>query len=191
MAGADAADWDERYVRRVADQKPVPRPPAGFSERLDLFPKAGTALEVACGSGSAAVWLAKRGLDVLGVDGSPVAIKAARDLAEEHNVADRCHFTVVDLELGLPPSDPVDLILCNRFRDQRLYGPMAERLAPGGLLAVAVLSEVGSQPGRFRAGQGELEAAFSDLDVAFSAEGDGSAVILAFVTGPTGTGRLD
>ncbi|MBX5488655.1 MAG: methyltransferase, partial [Mycolicibacterium hassiacum] len=60
----------------------------------------------------------------------------------------------------------------------RLYTPIIERLAPGGLLAIAVLSVVGAAPGRFRAAPGELTTAFGELQVIASGEGDGLAWLL-------------
>jgi hypothetical protein len=56
---------------------------------------------------------------------------------------------------------------------------MVERLAPGGLLAMAVLSEVGAGPGRFRAGPGELRNAFDRLRIEAHGEADGLAWLLA------------
>lgn len=134
---------------------------------------------MACGQGGGAVWLAQRGLDVLGLDISGAAIAAARDLAERCGVDARCRFDVVDLDDGLPDGPPVDVVLCHRFRDRRLYRAMIERLAPGGLLAIAVLSEVGGAPGRFRAAPGELTDAFAGLHMLAAGEGDGWAWLLA------------
>lgn len=54
-----------------------------------------------------------------------------------------------------------------------------ERLAPGGLLAVAVLSEVGVGLGEFRARPGELRESFGKLEILDQGEGDGMARILA------------
>ncbi|MBV8789083.1 MAG: SAM-dependent methyltransferase, partial [Mycobacterium sp.] len=51
--------------------------------------------------------------------------------------------------------------------------------APGGLLAIVVLSEVGASPGPFRAVPGEMPAAFADLDVIDAGEGEGQAWLLA------------
>ena len=95
------------------------------------------------------------------------------------NLADRCSFQVEDLDGGLPEGAPVDLILCYLFRDQRLDGAMIERLALGGLLAVAIQSEVGAGPGPFRARPGELRDAYGELGVLVHGEGDGMAWILA------------
>jgi hypothetical protein len=92
---------------------------------------------------------------------------------------DRCRFEVVDLDDGLPAGPPVDVVLCHKFRDRRLDDAIIGRLAPGGLLAIAVLSEVGAAPGPFRAAPGELPAAFARLDRIADGEGQGYAWLLA------------
>ena len=56
---------------------------------------------------------------------------------------------------------------------------MIERLEPGGLLAMVVLSEVDVGPGPFRARPGELAAAFAGLDLIAEGEGQGEAWLLA------------
>jgi hypothetical protein len=118
-------------------------------------------------------------MDYWGVDVSAVGIDLARKLTSLYGVADRCRLDVFDLDAGLPPGPLVDLLLCHLFRDPRLDGAMIERLAPGGMLAVAVLSEVGAGPGEFRAGPGELRDAFGTLEIVDEGEGDGVARILA------------
>ena len=150
-----------------------------FAPYEHLFPTAGRALEVACGRGRGAVWLAGRGLDYWGFDISPVAVSLAEDLAERSGVGGRCRFDVVDLDDGLPEGPPVDVVLCHFFRDPRLDRAIIERLAPGGLLAMAVCSEVGAGPGPFRAGRGELRASFAELEVLAEDEQSGEAWLLA------------
>ena len=115
-----------------------------------------------------------------GVDTSPVAIELAAEHAAEMGVADRCVFRVVDLDQGLPDGPAVDVVLCNLFRDSRLDGAVVDRLVPGGLLAIAVLSEVGAAPGRHRVPAGELRRVFGrHLDVVADGEGGGRAWLLA------------
>lgn len=175
MGDTDRGRWDAAYAERVAASTPAL--PTVFAGAEDLFPRRGTALEIACGTGGAAVWLAQRGLDVHAIDISGVAIGQARALAERHGVTAR--FDTVDLDTGLPPGDPVDLVLCHKFRDPSLYPALSARLKPGGLLAICVLSEVGAAAGRFRATAGELRRAFAGLDELGAGEGDGQAWLVA------------
>ncbi len=179
MSEQDRRRWDERH----ASQGPAPlgavEPPSVLAAYAEVFPTTGQALDLACGRGLGSVWLARRGLEVLGLDISPVAISQAQDLARRSGVDDRCRFDVVDLDEGLPAGSSVDVILCHKFRDRRLDRAIVERLAPGGLLAIAVLSEVDATPGPFRAAPGELRAAFAELDLVAAGEGRGHAWLLA------------
>ncbi len=178
MTEADRFRWDDRYTRLGPPAIDAVGPPL-LAPHRHLFPTTGSAIDVACDQGLAAVWLARRGLEVWGVDLSGVAIAHARDLARRAGVGHRCRFDVVDLDAGLPDGPRVDVVLCHRFRDRRLDPALIERLAPGGLLAMAVLSEVGAGPGPFRATPGELLAAFAALDVIAAGEGHGEAWLLA------------
>jgi SAM-dependent methyltransferase len=175
----DRRRWDERYASREPATVDVAVPPAVLADYADVFPTGGRALDLACGGGLGSVWLAGRGLQVWGLDVSPVAISHARELAHRTGVDDRCRFDVADLDDGLPAGPAVDVILCHKFRDRRLDRALIERLAPGGLLAIAVLSEVDATPGPFRAAPGELPAAFAELDVIVAGEGQGYAWLLA------------
>jgi 2-polyprenyl-3-methyl-5-hydroxy-6-metoxy-1,4-benzoquinol methylase len=180
VAGVTSEDrrrWDERYAN--LELVATVEPPSVFAGHTDEFPTTGQALDIACGRGLGSVWLARRGMDVWGLDISPVAIGQARDLALRSGVDGRCRFDVVDLDAGLPPGSPVDVILCHKFWDRHLDHAMVERLAPGGLLAIAVLSEADAAPGPFRAAPGELSAAFTELDLVAAGEGQGHAWLLA------------
>ena len=179
MAEADRLRWDERYAMKGPPPASAVTPPEVLARYVDTVPRAGTALDLACGQGTGAVWLALRGLEVVGLDISPVAVDQARDLAHRSGVFDRCRFDVIDFDEGLPAGPPVDVIVCRKFRDRRLDQAIIERLAPGGLLATVVLSEVGAGPGPFRAVAGELAAAFAELDVIDTGEGGGQAWLLA------------
>lgn len=179
MAVEDRVRWDARYARIGPAPADAATPPPRFAPDAHEFPRVGTALDVACGRGTVAVWLARRGLHVRGLDVSPVAVDLARDLACRAGVADRCRFDVVDLDAGLPDCPPVDVVVCHRFRDGRLDRALVERLVAGGLLAVVALSEVGADAGRFRATRGELRAAFADLDVIAAGDDGGEAWLLA------------
>ncbi|WP_454560936.1 class I SAM-dependent methyltransferase [Mycobacterium haemophilum] len=167
MTEHDRHRWDERYAGRGPARVSAVAPPAVLAAHVEVFPTAGRALDLACGQGCGTVWLARRGLDVLGLDVSAVAISQARDLARRTGVSDRCRF------------DVFDLILCHKFRDRGLDQAIIERLAPGGLLAIAALSDVDAARGRFRTSPGELTAAFAELNLVAAGEGQGCAWLLA------------
>ncbi|HNQ26201.1 MAG TPA: class I SAM-dependent methyltransferase [Methanoregulaceae archaeon] len=57
-------------------------------------------IEFGCGAGNYAVWLAKQGFDVTGIDISPSAIDLARENARREGV--RCTFVVADVLGDLP-----------------------------------------------------------------------------------------
>lgn len=184
MSDEDRVRWDRRYADRDVGSTDDVALPSAFQPYCDKFPDAGRALDLGCGSGGVAVWLAQRGLEVRGYDVSAVAITQARELSERCGVASLCRFERVDLDDGLPAGPRVNVVICNRFRDRRLDRAIVARLIDGGLLAISALSEVGAEPGRFRAKAGELRRAFNDLDMIAEREGDGEAWLLARRLGP-------
>jgi SAM-dependent methyltransferase len=179
MSTDDRERWDGRFAAVGAAE--VPAPPTGLLGSVELLPAGGRALDVACGRGATAVWLAERGFVVEAVDVSPVALGFAAGLAAAHGVADRVRWHAHDLDAGLPAGlgSGFAVVVCQRFRDPRLYPALAGALAPGGLLVLTVLSRVGDEGGPFRAEPGELAAAFGGLDVLAHREGDGEAALVA------------
>ncbi len=168
-------DWDDRYARTGVGE---PGPPGVLVGRTGLVPTAGRALDVACGRGTVAVWLAARGLATDAVDASPAGLALGRELAAREGVT--VAWIEADLAAGLPRAGPYDVVVCQRFRDPALYPALIGVLAPGGLLAITVLSTVGDAAGRFRAAPGELLAAVgAQLEVLDHVEGDGEASLLA------------
>lgn len=166
----DRERWDPRHALAGAT---VAMPPDGLRGREHLLPPPGSALDVACGRGGVAVWLARRGWRVDAVDVSPVGLAAGAALTRA------VHWIAHDLSEGLPAAGPYDLVVCQRYRDPALYPALAAALAPGGLLVITVLSGVGDSGGPFRAAPGELSAAFTDLDHLAHTEGDGEATLVA------------
>lgn len=181
MARTDRERWDARHRAVGASGAAVgPMPPDALRGREHLLPPVGRALDVACGRGAVAVWLAGRGFAVDAVDVSEVALAAGRALAPDPG-ADRVRWWAHDLDTGLPAgcAGPYEVVVCQRFRDPALYPVLAGLLAPGGLLVVTVLSQVDEGPGAFRAEPGELAAAFAGLTVLAHHEGGGEASLVA------------
>lgn len=70
-------------------------------------------LDLGCGTGANAVYLAQRGFDVVGLDFTPIAIERAAERAAGAGVADRCRFVLGDFtRVPIPGvSGPFDLIV--------------------------------------------------------------------------------
>ncbi|MGE5273069.1 MAG: class I SAM-dependent methyltransferase [Verrucomicrobiota bacterium] len=77
------------------------------AEALSLPP--GRALDLACGSGRNAVWLAQQGWSVVGADFSDVALEQARGLAAERGVD--VEWLEADLREWKPPPRAFDLVV--------------------------------------------------------------------------------
>jgi SAM-dependent methyltransferase len=102
----DRRDWDARYDGRELLSSAEPNI---FLARFagDLPP--GRALDLACGAGRNAVWLAEHGWDVTGVDYSSVALAKARDLATARGA--EVSWVEADLLDYRPPVAGFDLVV--------------------------------------------------------------------------------
>ncbi len=181
MSADDAQRWDNRYRDREAQSGRFwgsPAPPSAFAGVHELFGAPGDALDIACGDGSGALWLASVGWKVVGVDVSGVAIELATRRAHTMGLAGQCQFDQVDLDDGVPPGPLVDLITCHLFRDPALDEALMERLRPGGVLAVAALSESGGSTGSFHQPAGALRSAFAHHTIVASNDSNGVAVVV-------------
>lgn len=173
----DAERWDGRYQGRLTGDPAAPKGLDGV-----VLPDGGRCLDVACGLGEQSLWAASHGFDVVAIDASEVAIASLRSAAAERGLA--IDARVVDLDAGLPADVAGDcaLVICQRFRDPRLYGALAGAVAPGGVLVVTVLSQVGAaSPGPFHAPPGDLLDGFgsSGLEILRHDETDGEATLVA------------
>lgn len=158
----DGPRWNERYATTTRVEPRAPEAIDRWPEITSLLPSSGRCLDLASGPGAVTLWLAQRGLDVVALDVSTVAIDLLESAARATGVADCVDARTIDLDDGLPDDLwDLDLIVCQRFRDPALYPTMIDRLRGGGLTIVTVLSRVGStDPGPFHAPAGELAHTF-------------------------------
>ena len=130
--------WDERYGS--TDRVWSGRPNAALvAEATDLPP--GTALDVGCGEGADAIWLAGRGWRVTATDVSDVALRRGA----AHDPARLIDWQRVDLRDWEPDGPGYDLVSAQFVlhfpaelhpeRD-RLFARLAAAVAPGGQLVV-------------------------------------------------------
>ncbi|MPZ73821.1 MAG: methyltransferase domain-containing protein [Nitriliruptorales bacterium] len=131
----DAADWNHRYDEGVAWSD---EPNARFTGIVSDLPP-GRALDLACGQGRNAVWLAQQGWTVTAVDFSSSALVRARDLAAARGVD--VTWLEADVVRWQPPLVVYDLVavlylhLAPAVR-VRVLRHAAAALVPGGTLVV-------------------------------------------------------
>jgi SAM-dependent methyltransferase len=98
-AVSDANFWDERYRSAGAIWSGDPNPQL-VAEVCGLEP--GTALDVGCGEGADAVWLAERGWQVTAIDISGVALERARNAAVDAGITPRIDWRQGDIATWTP-----------------------------------------------------------------------------------------
>ena len=168
--------WNERYAR--PDREWLPESPAEWLvEHAALLPGGGRALDVACGDGRNALYLAQLGYMVDAIDVSDVAIGALRRAVEQRGLGMTIAPQVVDLEREPLPAGPYDVIVTLNFLQRDLFGPLQDALAPGGLLLYETLGqshvdELGKDFNPdYLVAPGELLAAFDGLEALAHREG--------------------
>jgi 2-polyprenyl-3-methyl-5-hydroxy-6-metoxy-1,4-benzoquinol methylase len=131
--------WDQRYA--ASERVWSGRPNLRLVElAADLTP--GTALDVGCGEGADAVWLAQRGWRVTGADVSPVALERAERHATDAGAGDRTWWRQVDLVAGqaLPGGNDLVTAMFVHVPEEvfdRVYTAIGAAVRPGGVLLVA------------------------------------------------------
>lgn len=128
--------WDERYAQQgylFGEQ-----PNAFLARQRNRLQSGARALAVADGEGRNGVWLAEQGLDVVSVDGSPVAQEKARRLAGRRGV--ELTFELADLSTWTWPEKAFDIVVgifiqfAGPELRARMFQGMRDALKPGGLL---------------------------------------------------------
>ena len=128
--------WDAHYARHPDVWSGAPNAVL-VDEIRHLRP--GAALDLGCGEGADAIWLAQRGWHVTAVDVSPVALERAAQHARTAGVTDGITFAHRDLD-GTFPAGSFDLVAAHYLHspERQLHGQMLERsvgaVASGGTL---------------------------------------------------------
>ena len=165
---------------------PVPAPARWLTEHRDLLPSSGAALDVACGRGRHALWLAAEGLATLAFDRDVVAIGALRAEAAHRGLPVTAE--VRDLETGA-----LDLgvgrfaaIVVVHYLHRPLMPALVTALAPGGVLVYETFTRAQAARGRptspdFLLESGELPRLVRPLEILQQREGEVEGRMLASV----------
>jgi hypothetical protein len=168
MPASDAQRWNARYQQERRESFEAPRP--FLVENAAFLPAQGLAIDFAMGLGGNAGFLIQRGLRVVGVDISIVAVRQAKASHPGLMAA------VADLTRFYLPELAFDVILNFYYLQRDLWPRYKQALRPGGLLFVETLTwEMRSihpdiEP-EYLLAPGELQRAFSDLEILVYREG--------------------
>lgn len=152
------------------------RPSEWLTLQADLLPVTGRALDVACGSGRNALWLAARGLRVEAVDRDGPVIDRLRETARARGLP--VDARVLDLETGTPDiaAASFDVVVVTHYLHRPLFPVLLAALRPGGLLFYETFTRAQALRGKpsnpaFLLEPGELRRLVAPLHIVASREG--------------------
>ena len=152
-------------------------PNAWLTGNRHLLPAAGDSLDLACGSGRNAIWLAEQGFRTLAVDRDAAAIASLNEEASRRGVS--IQTAIVDLENGQPFLAPVsfDLVVVVHYLHRPLFPSIVSALRPGGVLVYETFTRAQAARGKptnpaFLLEEGELLRLVQPLEILASREGD-------------------
>jgi len=164
--------WDERYRLRERAEDDLDAAPTPLVVAAAGNLKPGKALDLACGAGRNALWLAEHGWDVTAVDGAATAIEILRNRALERGL--KINAAVTDLEEGDFVIEPSrwDLIAMCYYLQRNLFEPAKQGVVPGGVvISIVHITEPGEEPTAHRLRPGELEKYFAGWEILRCYEG--------------------
>jgi SAM-dependent methyltransferase len=152
-------------------------PAAWLTSHRQLFPVGGDSLDLACGSGRHAIWLAEQGFQTMAIDRDVAAIEELTEEASRRGLSIRTR--VVDLESGerVLETDAFDLIVVVHYLHRPLFPSIVSALRPGGVLVYETFTRAQAARGKptnpaFLLEPGELLTLVRPLQILTSREGD-------------------
>jgi tellurite methyltransferase len=173
-------DWNERYRLRERAAKDLDAAPTFLlmetaAAELVLGKAPGKALDLACGAGRNALWLAEHGWEVTAVDGAHEAIEILRTRPTERGL--KINAIVADLEKNEFEIEPAgwDLIAICYYLQRNLFEPAKRGVAPGGILiSIVHVTQPGEEAGPHRLRPGQLDQYFAGWEILHRREGKAS-----------------
>jgi SAM-dependent methyltransferase len=165
-------EWNKRYRLREHATSDFESPPTPLLVETATPLAPGSALDLACGAGRNALWLAEHGWQVTAVDGASEAIETLRVRAAECHLPVAAH--VADLEKSEFEIEPSrwDLVAILYYLQRNLFDPAKRGVKPGGILiAIVHITEPGQEQTPHTLRPGELEKFFDGWEILYRHEG--------------------
>jgi SAM-dependent methyltransferase len=165
-------EWNERYRAGGRSGQALKDDPAPLLVEAVRDVPPGRALDLACGAGHNAAWLARNGWEVVALDGASEAIR----LVDAHDAG--VDARVVDLETGAPlpfPDATFDLVIILYYLHRPLFKEAARVLKPGGLFVSAIRMRGINR--KYCVAQGELRVAFAGWEIVHEREGEIAEIV--------------
>jgi SAM-dependent methyltransferase len=126
--------WNQKYRERPGTWlDPDPFLAWAFSEYIQpLFPRSGSALDLAGGAGRHAIWLAKQGWDVTLIDLSETGVELARQNAGP--LAPHIHLVIDDLTQFRASQTQFDVVMGFFYLEREIFPEIVKAVRPGGVL---------------------------------------------------------
>ena len=183
-------DDRERWNARHRSACGVPAPCDALRAAEPHLPPRGVALDLACGRGGNALWLARRGLATRAWDISDAAIAQLRERARRERLAVEARTR--DVARHPPASASCDLLVVSHFLHRPILPRLAAAVRPDGLLVYQTFLAGHAGPGPrnpdYLLRPGELQALCEGWECLRAREAGGQAQWVARKPGVTDTG---
>jgi len=181
------ADWDAKHSLAASEAAEAP---AGILAELRPLLPTGATLDLACGRGRNAIFLAEHGRPVTAVDWSQAALDLLEKRAQTLRLPVRRIQRIEDAQLARTGIDLVQadlesaqlgvnryfLIVCVRYLQRSLFSQICRALRPGGMLLFETYTKAqldfsgGPRNPAHLLDRGELRRAFPELQTVFYRE---------------------
>ena len=134
MSIKDKEKWDAKYLKK--SQLLRPREASKNLQECIVHCKGTKALDLACGAGRNAIFLAESGFDVDALDIAEIAVEALNTEAKKKNLLSKINTYQVDLDTYKIKENIYDIIVMANFLDRTVIDSAKNALKKDGILFV-------------------------------------------------------
>jgi tellurite methyltransferase len=164
--------WNNIYIAKEIPKHAEAKAANVLQDHADLLPTSGSALDLACGLGGNAIFLAQQGLETHAWDISQAAIEKLLSYCQSNFEGSSISITteVRDIEAHTPEKSTFDVICVSYYLQRSLTKDIIAALKPNGLLFYQTfveekVTDSGPSNPKYRLQPNELLALYSPLHV--------------------------